>query len=155
MVLIPHPIVVDASIAVKWVVPAENLARQARALLDGAAAAGDTLVGPPHLPGEVTNALYQRTRTRETIRQLATDVARAALVDFMALPLQIVGSPGLYEDAYSFARAQNLPGIYDSIYVVLARELGTELWTADQRLLSAVGRSAPWVRSIAHYPLTR
>ena len=51
------------------------------------------------------------------------------------------------------AQAASLPSLYDSLYVVLAEVVNTELWTADQTLVRALGDSARWVRSIGDYPL--
>ena len=141
----------DASVAVKWIIPDEIYSAQARALLRRAGRGDVRLYGPPHLKGEVTNALLQRVRTRELARQLSVDAARAALALFLIVPVKMEIPPRLYEESLSFALAHNLPSIYDSINVVLARELGADLWTADQRLLRAVSGVAPWVRSIADY----
>jgi predicted nucleic acid-binding protein len=44
-------------------------------------------------------------------------------------------------------------GVYDALYVVLARLLNAELWTADGRLVTQLAGRAPWVRSLRDYPL--
>ena len=148
------PVVVDASVALKWVVPAEELARQAQALLADTLHAGQAIVGPPHLPGEVGNALFQRVRSQEPARHLTDEEAREALATFLTIPVQLLAPPELYERALTFALTHNLPSLYDSLYVVLAQILGAELWTADRRLLTALGSNTPWVRFIGEYPLT-
>jgi predicted nucleic acid-binding protein len=112
---------------------------------------GLLIAGRPHLRGEVANALYQRSRSREPLRTISVREARESLDDFLAFPIAVESPPRLYEESLLFALTHNLPSIYDSIYVVLARELGTDLWTADQRLLRTVSGVAPWVRSIAGY----
>ena len=147
------PVAVDASVALKWVVPAEDLARQAQALLADTLHAGQTIVGPPHLPGEVGNALYQRVPSQEPARHLTDEEAREALATFLAIPVQLLAPAQLYERALTFARTHNLPSLYDSLYVVLAQILGVEFWTADRRLLNALGPNTPWVRFIGDYPL--
>ncbi len=144
-------IVVDASVAVRWAVAAEEFAAQAHALLHDTVEAGRALVGPPHLIGEVANALYQRVRSREPVRHLTDEEAREALDAFLAMAVELLAPAGLYERSWAFARAHNLPSIYDSLYVVLAQILGADLWTADRRLLAAVGPVAPWVRFIGDY----
>jgi predicted nucleic acid-binding protein len=148
----PLPVAVDASVALKWVVTAEAFADLAQALYRDCLAAGRRLVGPPHLTGEVTNALYQRVRTQNPDRQLTETEAREALSAFLALGVELLTTPDLYEQAFSFARAHTLPSVYDALYVVFAQTLGTELWTADQRLLAALDGAAPWVRFIGDYP---
>lgn len=147
----PPDVAVDASVAVKWVIVTEDHADQAQALLGDTLRAGGSVIGPPHLPGEVGNALYQRARSQDPRRHLADDEAQRALVAFLAIRLTIHGPVELYEQAFAFARAANLPSYYDSLYVVLARPLGVELWTADRRLLDALGAAAPWVRFIGGY----
>ncbi len=51
--------------------------------------AGRALVGPPHLIGEVANALYQRVRSREPVRHLTDEEARDSLYVVLA---QILGA---------------------------------------------------------------
>ena len=145
------PVVVDASVAVKWVLTAEDLTVQAQALLTDSLQAGRALAGPPRLPGEVANALYQRVRSQEPSRPLTDDEAWEALTTFLAIPVQALAPDQLYQQAFEFARTANLPSLYDSLYVALARLLGAELWTADRRLLAALGSAAPWVRYIGDY----
>ena len=79
--------------------------------------------------------------------------AEQALVRFLRFPIALLTPADLYQQAFAFARTHNLTNIYDSLYVVLAQTLGTELWTDDQALLRALGAAAPWVRSIRDYPL--
>lgn len=52
----PKPLVIDASVAVKWVVAEENESRQADALLEASLRGKWRLVGPPLLLIEATNA---------------------------------------------------------------------------------------------------
>jgi predicted nucleic acid-binding protein len=54
-------VVVDASVAVKWVLPEEHTDR-AHALMAASTQARQRIVGPPHLTVEVVNAIYQRRR---------------------------------------------------------------------------------------------
>jgi predicted nucleic acid-binding protein len=143
-------VVVDASAAIKWVVE-EEFSKQAEALLDDAVSSA--IVGPPALITEVVNALYQRTRRRDPKTRLTVVEAEAAVARFLALGIQLVSSDALYQQAFAFARQHELPDIYDTLYVVLAEHLGTELWTDDRKLLDAVRPIAPWVRWIRDYPL--
>src|SRR3954468_7931898 len=94
-------LVVDASVAIKWVV-AEEFSEQAEALLG--AAASSAIVGPPALPTEVANALYQRTRRRDSETRLTVEDAEAALARFLALGIQQLSSDALYQRAFAFAR---------------------------------------------------
>jgi predicted nucleic acid-binding protein len=145
-------IVVDASVTIKWVV-AEEHAAEAQALFEETVAAHYPLFVPPHLVSEVVNGLYRRVR-RGGPTALTEDEATAAVERFLTFPLQPEIPPTLYQEAFSFAKTHQLPSVYDSLYVTLARLLDTELWTADQRLLNTVGTLAPWVRWIGDYAST-
>ena len=111
-------IVIDASVAVKWVVDEEHTDR-ALALLHDALSARQTVYGPPLLVGEVANTILQRER-RGDITQIDAD---AALARFLAAPLIIAQPPNLIEEGFRFARDHELPAVYDSFYVVLARAM--------------------------------
>ena len=147
------PPVVDASVAVKWVVD-EAFTPQAQLLLADHVRAHQQLAGPPHLRAEVTNILYRRRLRADPAMRITEAEADQALAHFLRLPLTLLSPDGLYTQAFEFARSHQLDSIYDSLYVVLAQLAGTELWTADQRLLNTLGSRASWVRFIADYPLT-
>jgi predicted nucleic acid-binding protein len=141
-------VVVDASVAVKWLVPEEDYTAQARQLL--ADSMTIALVGPPQLFGEVGSVLYQRTRLRDDPLPLAE--ADRLLGQFLALQITLLAPPGLYERALVFGRQVGIRSYYDSLNVVLAQLLGTTLWTDDRDLLRDLGAAAPWVRWIRDYP---
>jgi predicted nucleic acid-binding protein len=145
-----HAVVVDASVALKWVL-FEEFNDQARALYEAALHAHRALLAPPHFFSEVTSALYQRTRTREPARHLSEDEAHEALTRFSRFYVATAEPEQLYERAFVFARNNPLPSLYDSIYVVLAQMMDVTLWTADQRLFSTASPVAPWVRWIGDY----
>jgi predicted nucleic acid-binding protein len=148
----PPPIVIDASVVVKWVVR-EIDSDRAYALFAGCTAAGHDPIGPPHLLGEVMNGLYQRYRSADPARHISRDDLDKAIAEVLDYSLEIATPVGLYERAVLFAVNYALPAVYDGLYVVLAQILGAELWTADRRLLTALGGRAPWVRPLSTYPL--
>ncbi len=77
------------------------------------------------------------------------------MAKFLELPVRLLGAADLYRRALAFAREHRLTDIDDSLYVVLAEILDTELWTDDRVLLKAVGSVAPWVRWIGDYMPTK
>ena len=115
-------ICVDSSVAAKWSFVEEH-SLEARVLLRVALEQRDPIIAPPLLASEVANVICQR------VRQGQLDLGEALVL----------------ADQYS------LPAIYDAQYVALAEMLGTTLWTADQRLLRALGNRLPFVRWIAGY----
>ncbi len=149
-----HALVVDASVTVKRLL-LENFTDQARALFNDALQHHRPLLAPPHFLSEVTNALYQRVMQRRQPQCHLTEAeADLAVQAFFNLPIRLSNPAVLYPQAFAFAKAHNLPSIYDALYVVLAQLLTTELWTGDERLYNAIHTAAPWVRFIRDYPLS-
>src|SRR6266545_2510596 len=119
--------VVDASVALKWVL-AEDFSDKALALLTQAGGERRLLRAPPHFPGEIANAIYQRLRSRSPQRHLdeaEADEAFETLFGILNLDVEIVSPPDLYDAAYRFAKANGLPSVYDAMYVTLAQNLGS------------------------------
>jgi predicted nucleic acid-binding protein len=147
-----HAVVVDASLAVKWVVDEPDSDRALK-LHDDAVRDQRPLLSAPHFPGEVANAIYQRVRSTDPSKHLDLTDAEEALDQFLAFPVELSNPPGLVREAFAFAQDRGLVSIYDALYVVLARMVAAELWTADQRLLTQLSGRAAWVRPLREYPL--
>lgn len=131
-------VVVDASIALKWVVT-EVGSDQASALLTDLADGTISLVAPEHLLGEVGNGL--RKRVAQGV--LIADDAVTALDAVAALRVEFISGPQRWVRSL---RAGLDWGVttYDALYVLLALDLDAELLTADARLAeSAHRRSLP------------
>jgi predicted nucleic acid-binding protein len=141
-----HAVVVDANIAFKVVIE-EELSDTARTFFTENLRDGRPIIAPPHFHIEVTNALHQRVRRRN----ITQDEAEQALDQFLQLPVRIVSSPELYQRAFLLSRDHRIAAVYDSLYVVLAQELQTEFWTADERLINSISSVASWVRWIGDY----
>lgn len=98
-----HEQVIDASVAIKWVVKGESFRNKARQLLRDARLKGITLIGPPLLEYEVESALQRRFHYgRATVR--AVD---ASLGAFYAIRVRILTHPDLVRRAREIARKFN------------------------------------------------
>ncbi len=125
------PLIVDASVAVKWIVE-EPLRDEALELVR----LNDVVV-PDLLLAEVRNALVNRVR-----RRLSTiEEARAAATAFRAIPLIIERSSDQLERAFDLALAFEHP-LYDCLYLALAMARDLDLFTADLRMFD-LAKSIP------------
>jgi predicted nucleic acid-binding protein len=140
-------IVIDASVAAKLVLTDEPHADKALALVRDSLNRSEPVVAPALLPSEVTNILGQRMRRT----QMPLQVARQLLADFLALLITLATPAGLHDRALELADQHDLSAAYDAHYLALAQLLGCDLWTADQRLVNAVGIALPFVKWIGDY----
>ena len=117
--------VVDAGIAVKWVIP-EVLSDLADRVRDGT----EDVLAPDLLLVEVANALWRKT----TAREISAREADAAfdLVRRSGIDLRPAGP--LLPRAMDLARRLDHP-VYDCVYLALAEREKASFVTADQRLL--------------------
>jgi predicted nucleic acid-binding protein len=118
--------VVDASIAIKWVVD-EPGAKIAIQLLDHMLAAPD-LLGP-----ECANILWKKVMRGELSPQEAEAMAAALTIT----DLSLYPTRQHLQAAVAAAIALRHP-VYDCIYLCLAEQLALPLVTADMRLVEAV-----------------
>ena len=120
-------IVVDASVAAKWILP-EPRSEQAEALYTASLQAGEPVVAPTLLLYEVSNILRQRM-----IRfGLSLAAAEQLMAEFSTLAVTILAPRALHQRALALAAAHNLSATYDAHYVALAEQLGCDLWTDDE-----------------------
>jgi predicted nucleic acid-binding protein len=115
--------VVDASVAVKWVV-AEELAENA----NGLRSVGQ-LNAPAHWLAEAANALWAKAWRGELTAFEAEQ--RAGLLS--QAPIVVAPLADLAEEAVRLANALGLT-VYDTLYLALALERVIPLITADRRL---------------------
>lgn len=125
-------IVVDASVASKWLV-SEERSDAARHLLTGPS----ELHAPDLIISEVGNVLWKRWRRGE----LDAAETQALLADWRVAPLTLHGARPLLETAWRIARDAERT-LYDSLYVALAEHLGCSLVTADERFARALAGTA-------------
>ena len=120
-------LVVDASVAVKWLVVEEDSA-DARWLLDD-----EELHAPRLLVSEVANAIWRKVRLHQVDRSAAGQL----LATMSDMPIRWHADEAICADAIRLAIAHDRP-VYDLMYVALAQRLGVRVVTADQRLVNAL-----------------
>ena len=139
-------VVVDASVAVKWVIPEQDT-EEAQRLLAAWRDRADEIIAPPIFRAEVTNLLHQYTRRELIGRYDAWDALDALL------SLVVIREPGaLYSRALTLAHELSLGATYDALYVALAESERCEMWTADLRLVRSVRSRFPLVRKVTETP---
>ncbi len=125
-------VVVDASLAMRWLIPRADAAH-ARTL---AADAGVALHAPDLIWSEVANALWKYGRAGADPKRLVR-----RLQDFRSLPLRVTPADELVDDALAIALEIGHP-VYDCIYIALAIRTSSCVVTADRRLHNAVESSS-------------
>jgi predicted nucleic acid-binding protein len=142
--------VLDASVALKLVLPEEHSDRAA-ALVADTLRVRQPVYGPPTLLSEALSALYKRTRYHDPATAISYDQAHDALAALLAMDVEAAAPADLYARTLAFAHARGLTRTYDALYVVLAQLLSVTLWTDDLKLINALDGTAPWVRWIGDY----
>lgn len=129
--------VLDASVAVKWVLPEPDSAK-ALTLWDGLANHVSELLVPDTLPVEIAHALTRAERRG----LLKPGEASTKLNDVMAAGIDLHPYMPLLGRAVELSSQWRI-GVYDCLYVSLAEQEQCELVTADNRLLNAVQGQIP------------
>jgi len=123
-------IVIDASVALKWVV-SEADSDAADAILD------QDLMAPVLWLAEAANVLWRKARTRE----ITAEEANARLSELRKAPVASLSMEPYLERALELAVEIGHP-VYDCIYLALALHHRTHVVTADRRFASAVSTPA-------------
>jgi predicted nucleic acid-binding protein len=127
--------VIDASIAVKWVVE-ETGSADALVLRQAG-----RIIAPELLLAECANILWKKVRRRELSKPEAILAARL----LQGADMEIVSTRSLLESATLIAIELDHPA-YDCLYIALAAASGCRFITADDRLLRKLrqGRRNRW-----------
>ena len=132
--------VVDASVAAKWVSPEliEPLADRADRFLRDYMTGAVEIVVADLFWLEIGNVLWKATRRGKLAHALAQRALEVMINrDFPTLPSRAV-LPDALMIAVDYGRT-----VYDSTYVALAVATGSQLLTADERLVNALGSRFP------------
>ena len=124
------PVVVDASMAVKWFAPEAD-----SGLADHLIAGDRILVAPDIMPVEAANAWWKKVRRGEMEK---ADLGHA-LANLLAMGLEWIPVLSLVERAATMA-AETGHTVYDCTYLVACAERGALIATADERMRGAAER---------------
>ena len=122
-------LVVDASVAAKWVLPEAGSDRAAALRLTG-----EPIIAPDLVFAEIGNAVWKRALQGEISTAMALEALTAATGLFSAF----VPIPELAGRAAEIAIGLKHP-IYDCFYLALAERENAPLISADKRLI-AIGK---------------
>jgi predicted nucleic acid-binding protein len=141
-------VVVDTSIAIKWIVTVAD-SNMARALLAEWTSKGVNIFAPALLVYEATNSLYKYIRAG----QISLEDAASGLkkVIFPLVTLDHSQEPSFSLRTIELSAQFNLPATYDAYYLAFAEQKECDLWTADKRLYKAVHDKLPWVHGLSEY----
>ena len=137
------PVVVDASVVVKWLVDEEDSDRARRLLVTE-----PDIHVPRLMASEVANSLARRARQGNIEPAGAT----AHVDSIRRLPLRWADDQEIAADAVRLAIELDHPA-YDCMYLALAQRLGVQVVTADMRFANLVAPTghASAVMSLADY----
>ena len=143
------PLVLDASVAAKWFLPAsdEPLIGEAQDLLDCSLRERIPFLVPDLFWAELANVFWKAV-ARNRITQ---EHAQASITKARELRLRVLPSFDLIEQALLIALASDRP-VYDSLYIAAAIANATQFLTADERLVNATGARFPvrWLGAMTH-----
>ncbi len=133
-------VVVDASVAAKWFLPAkgETLIEEAFRLLRQYTKGEVRLVVPDLFWAELGNLLWRAMRQGRCTKA----TAESALASLKDRKLPTVSTLALLDLALGIATAFDRT-VYDSLYVALALHSKAQLVTADERLANALAAQLP------------
>jgi predicted nucleic acid-binding protein len=142
---VPKPIVVDASVVLKWQLDDEQHIPQATALRDDFYARGAIkAIAPNLLIYEIVNGVATATRQK----RVAPDKATEAMGNLMTLGVELREVEPLR--VLELALRHNLAA-YNAAYLALAEAEGCELWTGDRPFYQAARGELAWVKWIGDY----
>lgn len=138
------PVVVDASVVIKWALPEVDREIALR-LLDES----DRFLAPDFLYVETANVIWKHVRQGK----ITPEGGVKLIAEIHAVAIEAVPCGDLATAAYRIAVTHGR-SVYDAMYVALAMQRNTCLITADDRLFNAlakVSEIAPHIQSLRDY----
>jgi len=134
---------VDANLIVDLVAPGVPVGGAAERLVERLVAGGADVLGPALVLLESSNALLTGIRRG----RWDGEAADAAFAQLAQIPIVVADGPDDWQRAFELARRYDNWPVYGMVYVALAERLGTEFYTADDRLSARLAH-LPWVRGL-------
>lgn len=144
-------VVVDTSLAIKWVLN-EPDSDKALALLNQWNANGVVMIAPSLLSFEAANAFYKNFRKGKITLIQAQRAIEAVLA--IGIVLEFPEKPTLHLKALELTERYKLPAAYDAHYLALAERENCELWTANMRFWNAIKHQVSCVHMVGDYEMT-
>lgn len=136
--------VVDASLAVKWVLEEED-SEEARRLSNYWSSMDVQPAAPRLLVYEVANVLHLKIRGGQS----PIEEALKAFTNFIASDIELIDTGTVHARAVEIANQLNQGAVYDAHYLALAEHLDCEFWTADRAFARASAGITKRVRVLA------
>lgn len=130
-------LVIDASVALKWVLAEDESEAAQRLVADHALAAPDLLMI------ECANVLWAKARRGALTRELARDALNA----IEATPIRLLPTASYVTAAQAIAFHLDQT-VYDSVYLAAALAEHAMMMTADQAFAAATSRHAAYALSV-------
>ncbi len=143
-----NTVVVDASLALKWVL-SESDSSTAITLLREWNTQKVEVIAPALFAYEATNILYRQV----VVGKLTYDETKKLLAKLFSIGVELDFSHyiSISMRAMEFSHRFGLPAAYDPHYLALAEREQCDYWTADTRLWNSIGGKLPWVRRLSDY----
>jgi len=135
-------IVVDASVAVKWLLPEED-EDSAQQVLDS----GESLIGPELIRVEVAAAVARKVRFQEITAHDGETAAALWIQSIADGVITLISNETDVRDAFRLALALKHP-LQDCLYLALAQRLGVPLVTANRKFAARARSSYAFVQML-------
>jgi predicted nucleic acid-binding protein len=141
-------VVVDASLALKWVL-SESDSSAAITLLGEWNTRKVEVIAPALFAYEATNILYRQV----VVGKLTYDETKKLLAKLFSIGIELDFSHYMNTSARAmeFSHRFGLPAAHDAHYLALAEREKCDYWTADARLWNTIRDKLPWVRRLSDY----
>ena len=139
--------VIDASVAVRWVIKDDPLHTKSLELLHTARQNDIALIAPPLFEYEIESVLQRYLNLGRMQIQKADEALE--FIQSVGISFVVVSEMVVY--ARKLARQFKKNAIYDSLNVALAERRGCDFWTADKALYNSVRKELAYVKLLGDF----